>query len=63
MCLMCVEYQKNRMNITEVKKALRELVITANPSDSNYDHVMDLYHAENLEEYMWNYKDKKVGEK
>lgn len=52
MCLICVEFHKNRMTIDEVKKALPEMVMFANSEEerAHYKKLQTLKTIEELEE-------------
>lgn len=52
MCLICVEYFKNRMTIEEVKRALPEMVMFANNEEerAHYKKLQTLSTREELEE-------------
>ncbi len=49
MCLICVEFNKNRMTFEEVKRALPEMIIFAN-DDLAKKHYLELQNAKNSEE-------------
>lgn len=49
MCLLCMEIVKERMNNLEVKRALGELINTAEDSKAR-DHYIELMHAVDDEE-------------
>ena len=52
MCLICVEFFKNRMTIEEVKRALPEMVTFANNEEerAHYKKLQTLSTREELEE-------------
>lgn len=52
MCLICVEFFKNRMTIEEVKRALPEMVMFANNEEerAHYKKLQTLSTREELEE-------------
>lgn len=52
MCLICVEFFKNRMTIEEVKRALPEMVMFANSEEerAHYKKLQTLNTKEELEE-------------
>lgn len=48
MCIMCLEFMNQRMNFNEVKRALPELISTANtPEDAkHYSELRDMSEEE-----------------
>ncbi len=52
MCLICVEFFKNRMTVEEVKRALPEMVMFANNEEelAHYKKLQTLNTKEELEE-------------
>lgn len=50
MCMLCIEYQKGKMNIQEVRDALRELTAENNSGDPNFWHYVDIDEAADIEE-------------
>lgn len=52
MCLICVEFFKNRMTVEEVKRALPEMVMFANNEEerAHYKKLQTLSTKEELEE-------------
>ncbi len=52
MCLICVEFNKKRMTLDEVKRALPEMVIFAKNEDerSHYKKLQTLENQEQMEE-------------
>lgn len=49
MCLLCVEINKERMSISEARRALGELINTAEDTKAR-DHYIELMHAVDDEE-------------
>ena len=49
MCMLCVEIVKSRMNSSEARRALRELINTAEDATSR-EHYIELMHAVDDEE-------------
>lgn len=40
MCLICVDFQKERMTITDARRALREMITTLEPEHARQVHQM-----------------------
>ena len=40
MCLICVDFQKERMTITDARRALREMITTLEPEHAREVHQM-----------------------
>lgn len=49
MCLLCVEIVKDRMSVTEARRALGELINTAEDTPAR-EHYIELMHAVDDEE-------------
>lgn len=51
MCMLCVEFQKGRMNIREAKSALTELVRGVKMDNENFWHLTDLDETKTEDEF------------
>lgn len=56
MCLLCAQWQKEKMNIQEVRQALTELVVhTPGQKDDDFKHHMELFFSDDLEKELRKY--------
>jgi len=58
MCILCVEFQKGKLNIQEARKALTELTSEKNMSSEDFWHYIELFESQDLEKQLEKYKEK-----
>jgi len=58
MCILCIEFQKGKMDIREAKNNLRELLLTSEDLTlEEMDHLDALNWAENMVEEMYKFEE------